>query len=108
MRYLLIRYIAVLALLPPVLFVGAFMLLCAIECTSLPWLTFPATPSLALAIVVPLAVNTHRRAEALADVPRRIVRGVVFTSVLWAPLVAILMFRQLSLLQQHYPWLLPS
>lgn len=101
MRYIFAKYILVLALLPSVAFAGVFAILCAFECTALPWFTFIAGPVLALAFIVPFAVKTYRRTDTLSESQRNAVRALVLSSILWAPFLSFWVFgRLLSLLQE--------
>jgi len=92
MRYIFAKYVLVLALLPSVAVAGVFATLCAIECTALPWLTIVVAPVLALAVIVPFAIKTYRRAEALSDSQRKTIRVLVLSSILWAPCLSFWVF----------------
>jgi len=53
---------AALVFSPIVAFFGTFFVLCAIECTALPWFTFYAAPVVLVALwIVSIAAYAYRR-----------------------------------------------
>jgi hypothetical protein len=88
MKSLLLKYIALVTVLPSLIFAAAFAITCAIECTALPWLAMLGAPLVSLAALLPIAVLTYRRAANLSSRDTRIVRGAVISSVIWGPILA--------------------
>ena len=85
------------AVFGPIAFcVVVFWILCAAECTVLPWLLFVLGPAaillFALPITVWLGVGTYRASQRLSPKVATVVKVVVLASVLWIPVVAFYAF----------------
>jgi hypothetical protein len=79
------------ALGAPAVLAGSFFLLCAVECTALPWLMFVVGPVAVVGLVLPaliwLGVGSFRSARQLPAGPRVLVRAAIVGAVVWAPLL---------------------
>ena len=79
--------------------VGAavFGILCAIECTALPWLGFAAFPFVVLALAIGFGASAYQRSAALGELVRRRVRIGLLTSIIWVPVAALLVWQAMSM-----------
>jgi hypothetical protein len=82
------RYTLWCVIAPTVIFMVAFGVICARECTALPWLTFIYAPLIAVAVMVVVAAVMWLRAGNFPQDERRSVRRHILTSILWGPLAA--------------------
>ena len=82
------RYTLWCVIAPTAIFMVAFGVICARECTVLPWLTFIYAPLIALAVMVAVAAIMWFTAGNLPQDERKSVRRHILTSILWGPLAA--------------------
>jgi hypothetical protein len=87
-----LRFVLWVALMPSTTFAISFSVLCAIECTALPWTTFMITPFASLALGLLGAVLYWNFASSLPEESRGAERKFVGTSILWGPFLAGLVF----------------
>jgi hypothetical protein len=77
-------------------FWASFFVLCSIECSALPWMTFVICPAVTLFIVLPvciwLGVGSFRSANRLRAPLRTAARITVATSFVWAPAASGVLF----------------
>ena len=85
----IVRYVVLAALIPVALFALAFAVLCAIECTVLPWYSLIAGPVAGLVALVILGAVNYAGAARFGENDRRTIRILVLTSIFWAPLLAM-------------------
>jgi hypothetical protein len=95
-RWIFLAFVAVGALGASAAFYGAFFVLCAIECTALPWLTFIIGPAVSLLVVLPtciwLGVGSFRAANQLAKPAATVAKVAVGSSLLWLSMLSGMMF----------------
>ena len=84
-----IAFVLVGALGPAAAFFGAFLVLCAIECSALPWLTFVVGPALLLMAVLPatlwLGVGAFRATRQLAPASVMPAKVCIVSAIVWLP-----------------------
>ena len=95
-RWTFLAFVAVGALGASAAFYGTFFVLCAIECTALPWLTFIIGPAVSLVVVLPtciwLGVGSFRAANQLEKRRAAIAKVAVGSSPLWLSMLSGGMF----------------
>lgn len=105
-KWLFTWFMATVAIGPTAIFWAVFGVLLSIEGTALPWLVFIIAPALNTLIIFPLAlwlgVGTYRAAQGLGR-PGLLLRALVLTSYLWAPIFAYLGFGALLAAIQKIP-----
>lgn len=93
-----IPFVVVTALGPITVFLGTFFVLCANECSALPWLTFLIAPVIISIFIVPfviwLGVGSFRSSKNLKPPFNSIGKVAVLSSYFWLPAVlnAVLSF----------------
>jgi hypothetical protein len=75
--------------MPSVVIVVAFALLCARECTALPWLTFIIAPVVSLALGTLAGILYWLRSSALPGEHRRRARRFILLSIVWGPVLGL-------------------
>jgi hypothetical protein len=99
-RRTIITYVALVVVLPSIIFAATFGALCAIECAALPWYTFIIGPAISLVALVAFGASTYIRASRFSDADRRTIRVLVLTSILWAPIASGMFFSVALMLMQ--------
>jgi hypothetical protein len=85
-------YLSWWAFMPSAVALITFSVLCARECTALPWLTFVVAPVIGIVLGMLGAIWYWVWAARLPPEDRRGVRWLIVSSVVWGPLVAYVGF----------------
>jgi hypothetical protein len=85
-RYLFVSWWAVM---PALVFWATFAVLCARECTALPWVTFVVGPAISAVLGLTSAIAYWIWALRLPTDEKRRIRWLILSSVLWGPAVGL-------------------
>jgi hypothetical protein len=78
--------------MPTVVCVTTFSVLCAKECTALPWLTLLIAPVVSVSLGIIGGIVYWVKSSSLPDEHRRTTRRLILLSLLWGPALAVGVF----------------
>lgn len=84
------RYILWWAFMPILTAISSFALLCALECTALPWFVLLLAPALTITLGLCAAIYYWKWSAKLEATDRAHIRNLIAWSALWGPFLGLM------------------